>query len=115
MSNTWLITGIVNEKPRLGDWGEYNGEDVYHPNQARRGQIDELLTQFTGKPILVVAIDPCGCESVEELADEVKRSVLWAFEDRSENDPVKRVFEQSIKTRENFLKMLSPIKLIKEE
>ena len=111
MSKMWLITRIAKEKPRIGDWGEYNGEDVYHPNQPKRGQIDEMLTQFSGKPILVVVIDPTGCESAEELAQEVKESVLWALDGRSEIDPVKKSFEQSIETRKKFFKMMSPIKI----
>jgi hypothetical protein len=92
MSMTWVITGIANEKPRLGEFGEYNGEDVYHPKQPKCGQIDEMIMQFNGKPILVLAIDPTGCESDEELAQEVKESVLWTLEKRSEDDPVKESF-----------------------
>lgn len=85
MSGAWLITGIVKEKPRIGVLGEYNGEDVYHPNQPTNGQIDEALMQFTGKPVLVVVFDPTGCESPEEVAQEVKDSIKWAFEVRKKN------------------------------
>ena len=105
MSKSWIITGFVKEKPRVGDLGEYVGEDVYHPNQPKRGQIDECLVQFYGKLILVIAIDPSGCQSVEELAQEASESVRWAFEKRSEDDPIKKVFAQSVKTHKEFLKM----------
>ena len=94
MTKSWLITGFVKEKPRTGDWGEYNGEDVYSPAQPTRGQIDECLVQFSGKAVLVIVVDPSGRESVEELAEEAKESVMWAFEKRSEDDPVKKILEK---------------------
>jgi hypothetical protein len=95
MSKSWLIAGIVGEKPKIGDWGEYNGEDVYHPNQPKRGQIDECLVQFSGKAILVIAIDPTGCcGSVEELAQEVKDSVAWMFENYNKDNPIVKVLEE---------------------
>ena len=95
MSKSWLVTGFVREKPKIGEWGEYNGEDVYHPNQPTRGQIDECLVQFAGKAILVLAMDPSGCESVEELAEEAKQSVMWAFEKYNKDNPVVKVLEEN--------------------
>jgi hypothetical protein len=88
MSKTWLITGISREKPRIGRLQEYNGEDVYHPNQPSRGQIDECLMQFSNKPVLVIVIDPTGCQTIEDAAHEVKESVVWALTDRSKTDPI---------------------------
>jgi hypothetical protein len=82
MSGTWLITGISKEKPRIGPLGEYNGEDVYHPNQPTHGQIDEALVQFTDKPVIVIVIDPAGCDSPEEVAEAAKNTVKWTFEKR---------------------------------
>jgi hypothetical protein len=107
MSFSWLITGISRERPRLGDLGEYDGEDVYHPNQPTRGQIDEALMLFTGKPILVVAVDPSGCCSHEELAQEVKETILEAFSRRSEDDPVTKVINDSIGVRQTGMALLS--------
>ena len=91
MSRTWSIAGISKERPRVGDFDEYNGEDVYSPVQPTRGQINECLLQFTGKPILLVVIGPTGCETVEEVAQEVKDSVVFALECRSGDDPVLKV------------------------
>jgi hypothetical protein len=83
MSSSWLVHGVVREKPRLGPLEEYNGEDIYHPNQPARGQIDEALTQFSGRHVLVVVFDPSGCDSAEDVAEEVKRSVLWSYDIRN--------------------------------
>ena len=88
MTKSWLITGIVREKPRLPPCGEYNGEDVFSPNQPKRGQVDEMLMNFSGKSVLIVCFDPSGCTNKEEAAQEVKDSVLWALEGRHEDDPV---------------------------
>jgi hypothetical protein len=88
MSNCWLVHGVAHEKPRP-EPGEYIGEDVYHPNQPTRGQIDELLLQFTGEHILVLAFDPSGCDSAEEVAEEVKKAVLWSYECRQKDLPAR--------------------------
>jgi hypothetical protein len=61
------------------------GYDIFHPNQPKRGQIDEALCQFTDKSVLVIVMDPSGADSPEEIAQEIKESVTWAFKVREKN------------------------------
>lgn len=77
MSHAWMITGMVREKPRLEDWDEYNGEDVYHPNQPKRGQIDEMLMNLSHQDkVILIGINPGSDDTVEEIAEEFKQMAL---------------------------------------
>ncbi len=81
MSHTWMIQGQVREKPKTEHIrGEYQGEDVYHPNQPNRGQIDEMLVnpKHSDKAILI-GINPGPDDTVEDIAEEVKQTCLWGL------------------------------------
>jgi len=80
MSKSWMIHGQVREKPRLCDFGEYNGEDVYHPNQPKRGQIDEMLINLSqSDKVIIIGINPSPDDTPEEIAEEFKQMALWGL------------------------------------
>ena len=80
MSKSWMIQGTVREKPRIGILGEYNGEDVYHPNQPQRGQIDEMLMNLSHrKGVIIIGINPSDDDTPEEIAEEFKQTCLWGL------------------------------------
>jgi hypothetical protein len=80
MSKSWMIQGQVREKPRIGVLGEYNGEDVYSPNQPKRGQIDEMLMNLShSDKVIIIGINPGFDDTMEEIVEEFKQTVLWGL------------------------------------
>jgi hypothetical protein len=91
MSKAWMIQGIVKEKPRIGILGEYNGEDVYSPNQPKYGQIDEMLVNLShSDKVIIIGINPDDCDTIEEIAQEFKDTALFGLRAHDTGDGVKK-------------------------
>lgn len=88
MSKTWIIQGIVKERPKedIKIQGEFQGYDVYSIHAKDRGQINEMLINLDSKePIILIGMIPGPDDTIEEIAEEFKNSALFALLEKEKN------------------------------